>query len=146
MNRAAHIILGVGISIFVLYRFSPESHIPLIVLGSGIGSMFPDLDRRKGHRKLLHSIFSLFILSLTVFFIAIYLKIPLTLPASFFLGYASHILGDMVTYRGVALLFPFRNKYYRSPLPLGRSSDLGVNMLGIALGILLMILGMVARP
>lgn len=148
MNRAAHIILGVGVSIFIISRLSPTLQafqLPLIVLGGGIGSVFPDLDRKKGHRRILHNLFSMFFFSLLFFIISLYLKIPLMIPTSFFLGYVSHLLGDMMTYRGVALLYPFKSNYYRSPLVIGRSGDLGVNMLGIALGLILMFFG-IAGP
>lgn len=142
MNRAAHIFLGVGVAIFILSRLFPVSQIPFIVLGGGIGSVLPDLDRGKGHRKFLHNIFSMLFFSLLFLSASLYLRIPITIPISFSLGYFSHLLGDMVTYRGVALLYPFRNKYYRSPIVIGRSEDLGVNLLGIALGVIFMILGL----
>ncbi|MEM0439839.1 MAG: metal-dependent hydrolase [Sulfolobales archaeon] len=144
MNRTAHVILGVGISIFIISRlFSPLQafQIPFIVLGGGIGSIFPDLDRKRGHRKILHNIFSMFFFSMLFFMASLYLKIPLIIPVSFFLGYVSHLLGDMMTYRGVALLYPFKSNYYRSPLVIGRSEDLGVNLLGIVLGVILMFFG-----
>ncbi|MEM2203049.1 MAG: metal-dependent hydrolase [Sulfolobales archaeon] len=144
MNRAAHIILGVGVSIFIISRLFPTLQaiqIPLIVLGGGIGSVFPDLDRRRGHRKILHNIFFLVFFSSLFFIASLYLKIPMIIPTSFFLGYLSHLLGDMMTYRGVALLYPFKSNYYRSPLVIGRSEDLGVNVLGIVLGVILMFFG-----
>lgn len=142
MNRAAHIVFGTGIAFFILARFFPASHIPLIVAGSGIGSVFPDLDRRRGHRKLLHNIFSLIFFSLLLLSGTIYLQLPITFSLAYSLGYASHLLGDIITYRGVAILYPFKNKYYRSPIAVGRSGDLGVNLLGIFLGAILIILGM----
>lgn len=143
MNRGAHIVFGVGLSIFILSRFFPIHHMPFIVFGSGFGAVFPDLDRGRWHRKLLHNIFSMIFFSLLSLALCIYLQIPIAIFTSFTLGYFSHLLGDMITYRGVALLFPFRNKFYRSPLVIGRSGDLVVNLFGIALGIIFMILGIV---
>ncbi|UXD22505.1 hypothetical protein IPA_05605 [Ignicoccus pacificus DSM 13166] len=70
-------------------------------------SIVPDYDIKYKHRKLFHNVFAMLLL---------------TLPALLFgpqvylgaiLGYASHLLSDIVTVRGVALLYPLSERYFR---------------------------------
>jgi inner membrane protein len=141
MRRYAHIIFGVGFSISILSPFIYVFYLPVVVIASGIGSVVPDIDTRFRHRKALHNILSLTITSIIALIITLKAGIGWIPAAGFTLGYISHIIGDMMTKRGVALLYPFRGEYYRLPIILGRSEDLLVNVLGTILGITLIFLG-----
>ncbi len=141
MRRYSHIVFGAGFSISLLSPFIHISNLPIVVIASGIGSVMPDLDTRFKHRKALHNILSLAITSIVSLIIALRTGIGWIPAVSFTLGYISHIIGDMMTRRGVAFLYPFRGEYYRLPIILGRSEDLLVNALGIVLGIILIFLG-----
>jgi inner membrane protein len=142
LRRYAHILFGVGFSLFALSPFLYISQLPIMIMASGIGSIAPDLDTRFRHRKALHNILSLAVASILALTVVLITKIGLLPAASFTLGYISHIIGDMMTVRGVALLYPFKRKHYRFPITLGRSEDPLVNILGAALGIAMMFLGL----
>ncbi|MEM4970005.1 MAG: metal-dependent hydrolase [Sulfolobales archaeon] len=141
MRRYTHIIFGVGLSISILSPFIHISYLPIVTIISGIGSVVPDLDTRFRHRKALHNILSLVVTSIVVLIIVLRAGMGWVPAASYALGYISHIIGDLMTKRGVAILYPFRGKYYRFPVVLGRSEDLLVNVLGTVIGIILIFFG-----
>jgi len=141
LKRYAHAVFGIGFAVFTLSPLLRASELPLIVLSGGMGSLFPDLDVRFRHRKALHNVFSLAATSLAVLAAASLLGLGVAIAASYTLGYISHILGDMLTRRGVAILYPLRGRFYRFPIVLGRSEDLLVNILGLGLGIAMIFLG-----
>jgi len=141
LKRYAHLVLGIGFTVFLLAPFLTASELPLAVLSGGIGSVFPDLDTRFRHRKALHNVFSLAATSIAALAASYFFKLDVIVAASYTLGYISHIFGDMLTKRGVAVLYPLRGRFYRFPLVLGRSEDLIVNILGVALGAAMIFLG-----
>lgn len=142
MKRYAHLIMGVGLSLYILSGIVRVSELPVIVISGGVGSLFPDLDVRYKHRKALHNIFSLIISSILVLVLVKIINASVLMAASYSIGYASHLAGDLLTRRGVAILYPLRARFYRIPMPLGRSEDFLVNFIGIALGLLLIFLAL----
>ncbi|MEM0260452.1 MAG: metal-dependent hydrolase, partial [Sulfolobales archaeon] len=93
-------------------------------------------------RVFLHNITSLIVISITIYVILTLFGAPpdLLKPvlAGFIIGYISHILGDLITYRGVALFYPFSKRMFRTPL--GSSDSLVVNLIGYMLGFIMIIL------
>jgi membrane-bound metal-dependent hydrolase YbcI (DUF457 family) len=85
----------------------------LSLLGAGIGTLLPDLDTVKTptknfHRKALHNLFV--ILGIPV--IMRVTNFPDVFVLSFFVAEVSHLMGDYLSDRGIALFWPFKNKEY----------------------------------
>lgn len=121
MTGKTHLIIGImaGSVLAVLSRSTPVDGLVLIG-AAGVGSLFPDIDSPNStisnkarplrlltfwipHRTLTHSIFAVLLSSLLLAFGLIGL--------SFVVGYASHIMADMLTTKGIPLFYPF---WYRS--------------------------------
>lgn len=134
--------MGVGLSLYVLSSYSRISELPIIVISGGVGSIFPDLDVRYMHRKALHNIFILIISSILVLILTKIINASMLITASYSIGYASHLAGDMLTRRGVAILYPLKTRFYRIPTPLGKSEDFLVNFVGVAIGLLLIFISL----
>ncbi|MGC9147956.1 MAG: metal-dependent hydrolase [Sulfolobales archaeon] len=136
MRRDVHIVFGVGSSL-VSGFFLETMYAPLLIIGGFLGSIAPDLDLRIGHRRVFHNISFLTLMVLVILFLLVSLGIPYeyikTLIIGFVAGFISHLVGDSVTYRGVDLLYPFSKKSFR--VPLGASSSLLVNALGMVIGV-----------
>ncbi|MEZ0289513.1 MAG: metal-dependent hydrolase [Sulfolobales archaeon] len=139
-------MFGLGASLLSGFYLETVS-IPLLLIGGFIGSVIPDLDLRYRHRVLFHNILFLTIL------VMIFMTLPLYTPLSFYLskifsqgfivGFSSHLLGDVITYRGVALLYPFKRKMYK--IPVGTSESLKINLLGYTLGVIMILLSIYLR-
>ncbi|MEM0043582.1 MAG: metal-dependent hydrolase [Sulfolobales archaeon] len=141
MKRSAHLMFGIGMSVLAGFTLPLEKTV-LVVLGGLVGSTAPDMDLRFRHRVFLHNITSLIVISITIYVILTLFGAPpdLLKPvlAGFIIGYISHILGDLITYRGVALFYPFSKRMFRTPL--GSSDSLVVNLIGYMLGFIMIIL------
>jgi len=139
MRKVAHEVFAAGTAILIL---NPSiAHIPLVLLGAITGGMFPDIDVKLKHRKLMHNVFSFLIISFallyTMHFILGSLNIFKIFIQAFLVGYFTHILLDLFTVRGVAILWPiltrsfsFSERRYDDPL---------LNTLFIILGLMAMI-------
>ena len=138
-----HALAGVA-SLWCLQLFAavvqPNILAPLSLL-TALGALLPDLDasqsqtkylsiagitpfmplasllnRRLGHRGLLHSALG--------WDIASFLLLPLSLlagcavPLALSLGYASHLATDACTKSGIPFLYPKRKRYHLLPRPL----------------------------
>jgi inner membrane protein len=68
-------------------------------------------DRLLGHRGMLHSLFMWLLLSLIA---GIYFRGSMMWIA-FGVGYASHLLADMLTTAGIPLLWPWRRRWHLLP-------------------------------
>lgn len=127
MMRESHVALGSAVVFFFMF---PRC---LFCLAVAVWySILPDYDVRYKHRKSLHNVFAMLILSLPW----IVFSPDLFLAAS--LSYFTHLLADMMTVRGVALFYPFSSKYYR--IAKFRSSSLKLNLGTIALSAILIYL------
>ncbi|KIE63994.1 metal-dependent hydrolase [Candidatus Riesia pediculischaeffi] len=99
-----------------------------LISGSIIGSMIPDVDhpcsrigrlmrcislpiyKLSGHRGITHSLLFLIIIILSLNPVLERSIVSYDFTKSFFLGYFSHIIGDIFTKNGVPLFWPFKTK------------------------------------
>lgn len=114
----AHQILGLAVTYYVL---RPENMLQALICGglALLGSMIPDLDGLRGHRATLHNLFACIITGLAVYLILGIAEaldlVPVNMyPASstvaYMLAYLSHLLADIPTGSGVAILYPLSKK------------------------------------
>ena len=93
------------------------------------GSLAPDYDLRRGHRVLGHNLVALAAFTVLAYAAMLLLGAPTRLAVAAALaastGYASHLLLDALTVRGVALLYPLSRRRYR--LARLRSSSAAAN-------------------
>ena len=139
MRKVAHEVFAAGAAILIL---NPSiAHIPLVLLGAITGGIFPDVDVKLKHRKLMHNIFSLltisFALFYTTYFILSSLNILKIFIQAFVVGYFTHILLDLFTIRGVAILWPVFTRPFR--FSERRYDDPLLNALFITLGLVAML-------
>lgn len=131
MNYRQHIIFGglVGggiqaLGIIPLNLFT----IPTYYVGVALGSLLPDIDHPKsflgtkiplipsiiyksfGHRSITHSLLALITLGIAT---VSYIHVQPYLLLGNFIGYISHLLGDMLTAQGIPLFWPLEKKRYR---------------------------------
>ena len=108
MKKITHEIFGVGATLFIL--MPPMNVVGYVIFSSVIGSVFPDIDFKFKHRILLHNIFSLTLTSTILYYLLGNFfrleKYAILFSASFAIGYFSHILLDMLTKAGVAIVWP----------------------------------------
>lgn len=160
MTGKQHMTLGASLVLVSLN--------PLIVGSAIIGSITPDIDAHFStiskyvpiqrmthgflmkHRGGVHSLFASFFVSVMYFIVMtkidvvhvlmggnIYLNSAI-LALGFLIGYVSHILSDMLTYRGVALYYPWVKKRIKFPIKgLNKSMCDGVVGIFIMLAVLL---------
>ena len=146
LKRSIHCFVGFAFG--VLVSGSQYSLIPFASIMGFLGGWMPDLDLRMGHRKTLHNIFTAFFFSIMLYMSLLILnnelKVGIKQTAifyivfSFFGGYILHLLGDMITPRGVYLLYPIVN--YRFRVASLKSSSTITNVLGFLFGSLLLLL------
>ncbi len=109
-----HKMLGLAVAYYIL---RPATFTQAIVYGglALLGSMIPDLDGLYKHRITLHNIFSCLITSATVYVtLSIIIRcklLPINIDVAgsstaYSLAYLSHLLADIPTGNGVALLYP----------------------------------------
>jgi len=115
MQFKTHILFGFLVGIFFLKLIQIDNmvlYFVLIILGSllpdidhpnsKIGSLFKPVGWLFEHRGFFHSIFPVIILLLLI-------KVNQVLFIPLSIGYISHILIDMVTIKGVLLIYPLIN-------------------------------------
>ncbi len=136
MSFNNHLIFSLSFCIFFIKYFNFNNlkiDIWHIIFSSLLSSLLPDIDHFKsfvgnkiifisysiynffGHRNITHSLIFVILLYLFLFNLVNLKFIPLDIKYGFILGYISHILSDMFTYRGVKLFWPF-NIYIKLPL------------------------------
>ena len=109
-----------------------------MILGA-IGAWIPDADLKIKHRIVLHNFLTCTLISISMYVLLfkvlenLTIQIPhitplgLTIP--FFLGYVSHLLTDLLTIYGVAILWPFNSS--RFSIAKFRSNSLAFNVIGV---------------
>ena len=123
MMGYAHALFGVGLASLLLGK-----HDPLwTTVFAYAGSRVPDLDLKYKHRKLLHNLFSMILLTSIV-----YTLWP-SHALAFLIGYLSHLALDLVTVGGVWLLWPLSKRAFK--LGLCKSSSWVANTIFSALGL-----------
>lgn len=127
------------------------------VLGSFIGSAFPDIDiptskigtvffpisyiinKFWGHRTITHSILGSCAFTYLVFKVMTILNIPITIKheliVGLIFGYVIHMTGDIMTDKGIPLFYPL-SKRIRFPItfPTGKFAEwivMGILLIGI---------------
>ena len=133
MRRRVHIAMGVGLALAVFHSIRSTG---LVVMFSAAGSIMPDFDVLFRHRKLLHNIFALILFSSGLMILLVHSGMGFQEARlgtySFAIGWASHILGDMMTRGGVWVLWPLSGRRYR--LLRLRYDDPRVSILGYLIG------------
>lgn len=130
MLKQTHITFGLASGIVTLdYIAITPNELPVYFTGLIIGSLINDIDTPKstigrklplishllkilfGHRNFFHSLlFYAFLFSITRAFL------PFSLHMGIAIGSASHLIGDMMTSKGIKLLFPIVKKNIKFPL------------------------------
>ena len=133
MNRGPHTILAVGLAFYIL---SPDiEEFTYLLLSSSIGGIAPDIDRRYRHRKLLHNIpVWITVIGLLTYILYINLNLPQspTIIKGLAIGVASHLTVDSLTIRGIAPLYPIKNKHIS--LAKIKSNNTIFNTAGVIIG------------
>ncbi len=141
MYRITHVIIGFGYGL--LLGNDPVSSI-LYGLISSFSSYVPDTDLGYKHRKTLHNIFVLTMLSLLLYTSLIFLSrnyhllsnnIILRIVLAFSGGWLLHLVVDSFTKRGVYWFYPLSNVRIR--IPLFRSNSLVGNVFFIMLSFIM---------
>jgi inner membrane protein len=80
-----------------------------------LGSTLPDVDLRRRHRMLAHNVFFAAAAAAAVWLLVSWASAAAALYAAtgLMVGLASHLVADMLTVRGVALLYPLSRRRYR---------------------------------
>jgi len=136
MRNDVHIVFGIGSSLIAGY-YLDLVQIPFLIIGGFIGSIAPDFDLRIRHRRFFHNLF--FLVAVLLLTVVISLSLGLSLyyvkafDIGFTAGFSSHLFGDVITFRGVDLLYPFSKKSFK--IPIGSSKSLLVNSLGMIIGV-----------
>lgn len=123
MTGKTHIIIGAATAVALArYTNQPDMMVIGMAVSGGIAGLLPDIDvlARKvclgwlvrfivGHRGITHSLIAI----AAVIVAALTFDHPLAFGAA--AGYVSHIAADMMTKRGVPLLYPVKTKYHLLP-------------------------------
>ncbi|MCX6818204.1 MAG: metal-dependent hydrolase [Candidatus Aenigmarchaeota archaeon] len=108
MERRTHIIFGIFLFVLLWAAFKLDIALSALV---AVGSVFPDLDYRKGltvyHRKLAHNIWVMLLASIIIALVANSIEFGM----AFALGFMSHVLIDALTPMGVYPLYPLKSSH-----------------------------------
>lgn len=129
MMGKTHLMIGIasGLGASVLLHYGIEQA-ALITVASAMGSLLPDIDHPRGmirqrlgllgyplnilpHRGPTHTLLAVVLVSL------LYLYFHHIAALGLLVGYASHLVADMITVEGIPLLFPL-SRGYISVLPI----------------------------
>ncbi|MFH1237144.1 MAG: metal-dependent hydrolase [Candidatus Aenigmatarchaeota archaeon] len=108
MERRTHIIFGIFLFVLLWAAFKLDIALSVLV---AVGSVFPDLDYRKGltvyHRKLAHNIWVMLLAGIIIALVANSIEFGM----AFALGFMSHMLADSLTPMGVYPLYPLKSSH-----------------------------------
>lgn len=134
---------SIGFAIYPSHNVSEVNFMIISMIMGAIGAWIPDADLRVKHRVTLHNIFMCLLITIVIYilFINILGKLaiqipsinPLVLVIPFFLGYMSHLLTDLLTIYGVAILWPFSSN--RVSLSKFKSDSFILNAIGVLIAI-----------
>ncbi|WP_456397958.1 metal-dependent hydrolase [Desulfurobacterium sp.] len=130
MTTGTHVLAGVAIALYFKLPIFPAV----------LGSVFPDVDLRKGfpkkrtlfnaHRGITHHVaIPVLLVFVSFFFRGIIPSIIFRDILSFSLGYASHLLLDALTPLGVPVGFSYRQRFSFKLLKSGKISEIVVALL-----------------
>jgi inner membrane protein len=118
VRKKSHKLIGIFIFFIIIYDLALKGItldfliLPILLLLTIYGSILPDIiepSRNQHHRKFFHS---LFLLAIIIMFIARVYKdlisgevsnIKMMFAFFMFSGYASHLLVDLLTYKGLPI-------------------------------------------
>jgi inner membrane protein len=139
--RVTHVVIGFGYGLLLGDDLVSSIFYGLI---SGFSSYIPDLDLRYKHRKTLHNIFVLTIISLLLYTGLIFLNKDYHLMNNYMVfrivlafsgGWFLHLVVDSFTKMGVYWFYPLSN--IRVRIPLFRSNSLIGNVFFIMLSFIM---------
>ncbi len=138
MYRSVHIFIGFTFGLYIAGT-NPLSVFYGIV--GALGGWLPDIDLYFKHRKSLHNVFVLSIVSTAIYFVfCYYIKVPYIIPRimtlSFTGGWVLHLLFDSLTKRGVYILWPLSNARLR--IPIFKSNSIVGNLIATLFGFFLL--------
>lgn len=111
-NNATKVIVYVSIGLILLFLDNLYFNNSLMKL---IGFMFIMIGFSSHREGITHSLLGMIIFTVIISCFAQKYKIP-NVPYYFLIGYGMHLLGDMLTKRGVPIFYPFNKKKYKFPL------------------------------
>ncbi len=116
-HAAAGLLVGFSIGAFYSTPF-PETFV--IALVSEAASLIPDLDMKLKikHRTLTHSFLALFIVAVLALWFGNH-----RVTTALVLGYASHLILDMLTIQGIELFYPCHRRIKLMKLRTGSQMD-----------------------
>lgn len=125
MMGKTHFFIGLGTGAMLAVAANADPlHIGAMSIAAGVGALLPDIDHRHApirqrlgfvgdvllfwlpHRGLTHSLLCWMALTAVAFMVLPLLHMPLVLALALSAGYASHILADMTTKRGLPIFYP----------------------------------------
>ncbi|UOQ91758.1 metal-dependent hydrolase [Halobacillus shinanisalinarum] len=108
------ILMLILLAVFLLYLFSPgffdvyRDELKIFVI-----FMLPLLIMVRSHRKMTHSFLFVLLLGLYSYLIDYFFTVPSYYFLGIMIGTLSHLLGDVVTCKGIPLLYPLTKKHFR---------------------------------
>lgn len=122
MDGKTHLFAGVaaGIGLMAYLKIEYEAIVPLVVVGSALGSLLPDIDSKTSmlgrflpfylifsHRGFTHSLMFIAV----TYIIATALHVPYIMIVGMIFGIVTHLILDAMTPMGLpCLLFPYKFK------------------------------------
>jgi len=138
MNPRGHVGLNLLITSLVAYALGLRGvYVNSIILFSTALSTLPDIDIRLriAHRKYTHNVFLAIIIAFGLGYLTHVLGLGFNLGFwSVFAGISTHLLGDLMTYRGFNPISPIGDRNYS--LKLFKSSNKAVNEAFLITGVL----------
>lgn len=98
----------------------PDADHTKSIIGKTLYPVAKFINKNYGHRTITHSLIALIVITIIAELIKRILNIETPITHIIFFAYLSHIILDMITLQGVALLFPF----YKNPCVIPANPDL----------------------
>jgi len=146
MLARTHLFFGIFLGLIFVKLI--EMHNPILfVVVAAIAALIPDADHQNSkigrwfifsrfmkHRGFLHTIFAviLFAFILLLFNAGIYIL-------AFVIGYLSHLIIDMLTYQGIALIHPFSKTRIKGFIKTGKIQETMIYVILLLADIILLI-------
>jgi len=133
MLGTTHLLFSLFFSSFLFDYIHPVSLVGKIVFAAFLlaGTFIPDLDLKipfLKHRGVFHTIWPVVLTLAAGFFLQ---KMQFVL-FPFAIGYASHIIADMITPFGIAPFYPLLKRRIKGPVRTGSFLELGISAVILA--------------
>ena len=133
MMKKTHLLFGIAFFLVCNLYFNFPLEFSIFAL---VGAMLPDLDLKWKHRKVLHNLWVLGVIILTMF----YFEISEIAIVIFSLGFISHLLADSLTKMGISWLWPIRFPHLEGGITTGSWKESVFSFI-ILIFIVIMLLG-----